>query len=264
MDILGNLRRLEQRLTRSVDGAAQRITQANSREPLEVLHAIVDCVEKRIEPAGRGKYVFPFNRIAIQIAAGSRECRARFDAVFESKPSLADRISKCLRMSGCAVTGLSIEVTYVDTPAGAWIAPDFHVEFDRALAPGAFIADLNLSVVAGVDARNYVFTGSRINIGRFSEVRDDRNRLWRTNHVAVADSAVSRSHAHIECMADSGEYRVYDDRSAYGTSVLRDGHTIPVPPGSRGVRLQTGDTLVLGTIEIAVSIAACLRGRPNR
>jgi hypothetical protein len=260
MDILGNLRRLESRLTRSVDGAAQRITQATSREPLQVLHAIVDCVEKRVEPAGRGKYVFPFNRIAVQIAAGSRESRARFDAVFESKPSLADRISERLRLSGCGVTRLSIDVTYVDTPAGAWIAPDFHVEFDRISAPCTMANDLSLSVGAP-HARNYVFSASRVNIGRYSEVRDVRNRLMKTNHVAIAADAVSRSHARIEWIDEPGEYRVYDDRSTYGTSVLRDGHTIPVPPGSRGIRLQTGDILVLGTVEIAVSLS--LRWTPH-
>jgi predicted component of type VI protein secretion system len=79
--------------------------------------------------------------------------------------------------------------------------------------------------------------------------------------VAIAADAVSRSHARIEWIDEPGEYRVYDDRSAYGTSVLRDGHTIPVPSGSRGIRLQAGDILVLGTVEIAVSLS--LRAPPG-
>jgi hypothetical protein len=253
MNIFGHLRRLESRLANTVDGAAQRVTPPRSREPLEILHAIVECVEKRIEPAGRGKYVFPFNRIGIQIAGGSREQRARFEAVIESEPSLEARITDRLQMSGCRLTGLSIELTYVDKPESAWTDSDFYVEFDRVAVPSLMVPDLKLSV-DGAHARNYVYAASRVNIGRCAEVRDDRNRLIRTNQVAIAVAAISRSHAHIEWIDDPGEYRVYDDRSAYGTSVLRNGHTIPVPSGSRGIRLQTGDTITVGTIEIGVSV----------
>src|SRR5262245_11482727 len=197
MDILGNLRRLESSLIRTVDSAAQKVAQPHSREPLEILHAIVEYVEKRIEPAGRGKYVFPFNRIGIQIAGGSREQRARFEAVFESKPSLEARIGERLRLSGCNLTCLSIELTYVDKPGADWIDSGFHVNFDRSAPPSRAVTDLELRV-AGSHARNYVFAGARINIGRCAEVRDNRNRLTRTNQVAVVDAAVSRSHAHIE------------------------------------------------------------------
>ena len=197
--------------------------------------------------------MFPFNRIGIQIAGGSREQRARFEAVIESEPSLEARITERLQMSGCRLTGLSIELTYVDEPESAWMDSDFYVEFDRLAVPSLTVPDLTLSV-DGVHARNYVYAASRVNIGRCAEVRDYRNRLTRTNQVAIADAAISRSHAHIEWIDDPGEYRVYDDRSAYGTSVLRNGHTIPVPSGSRGIRLQTGDTITVATIEIAVSV----------
>src|SRR5947207_6098223 len=108
MDILRKLRGLESRLARTMDAAAQKMTQAGPRETLEILHAIVGTVEKRIEPAARGKYVFPFNRIRICIAAGSRETRARFEAVLGSEPPLQDRIVQTLQAAGCESTGLSI------------------------------------------------------------------------------------------------------------------------------------------------------------
>jgi FHA domain-containing protein len=253
MDIVGNLRRLESKLAETVDGAAQRVVRPHPRQPLEVLHAIVECVEKRIEPAGRGKYVFPFNRIGIQVASGSHEHEARYEAVFELEPSLEARISERLRMSGCVLPDLSVELTYVNKSESDWTDPDFHVHFARSAAPPRSVTDLELRV-AGSHARNYVFAASRVNIGRCAELRDDRSRLMRTNHLAVAEAAVSRSHAHIEWIDDPGEYRIYDDRSAYGTTVLRDGHMIPVPSGSRGVRLQTGDTIVIGTVEISLSL----------
>ena len=142
MEILRNLRRLESRLTRTVEGATQKVAPAGPPEPLEVLHAIVEAVEKRIEPAGRGKYVFPFNRISIGIAAESRETQSRFEAVLESDPTLQDRISERLRASGCDSTGVTIVTTFVER-----CDSDFHIGFDRV----ANLTDqrLTLTVVRG-------------------------------------------------------------------------------------------------------------------
>src|SRR5262245_11633713 len=197
MDILRNLRHLESRLARTVDKASQKITPAGSREPLEILHAIVENVEKRIEPAGRGKYVFPFNRIRICIAVDSRETQARFEAVFGSEPPLEDRIIGRLHAAGCESTGLSIDTMYVDRSESQWTISDFNIEFDRiaGLAEPRRQTDvanqsLKMTIVQGTTERpTYVFTTSRINLGRCSEVRDNRNRMIRTNHVAFTECA---------------------------------------------------------------------------
>ena len=268
MDILRNLRRLESKLARSVDDAALKVTTARTREPLEILHAIVDSAEKRIEPAGRGKYVFPFNQINICIAVDGREARARFEAVIESEPSLHDRIVERLQAAGCVLNGLSINMAYVDRSEPHWTASEFNVEFDRFAGPpqpnlqsDVVQQSLKLTIVHGAAEKpTYVFTSSRINLGRCAEVRDNRNRLIRTNHVAFDESAgesnlsVSRQHAHIDCTASRGEYRLCDDRSLHGTSVLRNGKTIAVPPGPRGVRLQSEDEISLGEARLHVEI----------
>src|SRR5262249_41383409 len=97
-------------------------------------------------------------------------------------------------------------------------------------------------------------------------VRDNQNRLMRTNHVAFTECAeepnpsVSRRHAHIEAAGSPAEYRLYDDRSAHGTSVQRSGVTIVVPPGPRGIRLQSGDEIALGEARVQVEIetAVCV------
>src|SRR5262245_24710479 len=218
MDILRKLRGLETRVASTVNTAVQKMTPAGPREPLEVLHAIVEAVEKRIEPAGRGKYVFPFNQIRISIAAGSRETRARFEAVFAHDPSLDDRIVQALQSAGCESTGLIVSTTYVERAEPQWTTPDFMIEFDRiAVVPQAAPQDqaahpsLQLTTLHGAAEKPaYVFTTSRINLGRCSDVRDNRNRLIRTNHVAFSESAeepnrsVSRHHAHIEWTADAG------------------------------------------------------------
>jgi pSer/pThr/pTyr-binding forkhead associated (FHA) protein len=85
------------------------------------------------------------------------------------------------------------------------------------------------------------------------EVIDAAGRLTRKNDVAFRDDAqapnpsVSRAHAHIEFDPEKGAFRLFDDRSAHGTTVLRDGSVIPVPQGpSKGVALRQGDEIVLG------------------
>jgi len=116
-------------------------------------------------------------------------------------------------------------------------------------------------VLAGTaEAEVYAFTLARIDLGRCAHLRDSLNRLIRTNQVAFADGStganesVSRRHAHIVYDGGDGEYRVFDDRSAHGTCVLRNSTSIAVPSGSRGIRLQSGDEIVLGEARVRVKI----------
>jgi pSer/pThr/pTyr-binding forkhead associated (FHA) protein len=115
-------------------------------------------------------------------------------------------------------------------------------------------------VSGSASQRVYAFTGGRIDIGRRAEVLDQRQRLIRTNQVAFAEDgpdenrSVSRRHAHIAYLDDEGAYRIWDDRSAHGTSLVRNGRTIKVPAGARGTRLSPGDEIVLGHARLKVAI----------
>ncbi|MGH9147063.1 MAG: FHA domain-containing protein [Vicinamibacterales bacterium] len=267
MDILDKARKLESTLARTLDRAAQQWAGSARREPLEVVHAIVEAVGERLEPAGRGTHVFPFNKVTLSVVAGSRETRARFAAVFEAEPTLQERITTRLHDAGCAPADLRVQTRYVSRREAHWSRPDFHIEFARvpqtelpsqARGPAQ---ELRLTVIHGLAEKpNYSLSLPRINLGRCTELRDSRNRLIRTNHVAFADStndpngSVSRRHAHIDYVTDTSHYRVCDDRSAQGTSVLRNGKTIVVPAGSRGIRLESGDELVLGEARVRIRI----------
>jgi len=129
----------------------------------------------------------------------------------------------------------------------------------------AVVHEITLTAITGsAEKPEYALTLDRINLGRCAEVRDRRNRLLRTNHVAFSDDAgpinetVSRAHAHIDCAKD-GECRLFDDRSGHGTSIVRTGKTINVPSGARGVRLQSGDEIALGEARLRLKIASpCL------
>jgi hypothetical protein len=268
MDIFSKARKVESKLARTLDRAVQQWTKSGPLEPLETLHAVVDAVEARLEPVGRGRYVFPFNKVKVSIAAGSRDVRARFAAVLEGDGQLQERITNRLRDAGCDPAPLQVGVSYATRPGADWSRPDFHVEFDRVTAaepPAAqdtSVSGLRITVTHGAAEKpTYIFSIPRINIGRCAEVRDSHNRLIRTNHVAFTDAdratndTVSRRHAHIDDSDGSGEYRITDDGSAHGTSILRNGKTIGVPSGSRGIRLQSGDDIVLGEARIRVKIS---------
>ena len=268
MDILSKARKVESKLARVMDRAFQQWTKSGPLEPLETLHGIVEAVEARLEPAGRGKHVFPYNKIKVSIAAGPRDVRARFAAVLEGDRQMQERIANRLREAGCDPAGLQVGVSYVARPRAEWSRPEFHVEFDRVTvaespsAPAASAVDLRITVTNGsADKPVYTFSIPRINIGRCAEVRDSRNRLIRTNHLAFTDGdgtandTVSRRHAHIDYADKSADYRISDDGSAQGTSLLRNGKTIGVPSGSRGIRLQSGDEIVLGEARVRVKIS---------
>jgi pSer/pThr/pTyr-binding forkhead associated (FHA) protein len=265
MDILRKARSLESKIASGFDRAAREFVQSGTREPIEIVHSIVEAVEKEVQSSGRGKRVFPFNRITLMVLAPSRDARARFEAVAADEPPLRQRIVDRLGSAGCRVPGLVVDITYVTRAPKGWENPEFHIEFERDTK--AIVADVGgelsparveLTVLRGVaEQRTYSFVARRIDLGRRTEVRDSRNRLLRTNHVAFvegtgANESVSRQHAHIMYESSTGDYRLYDDGSGHGTGIARNDRTLPVPRGSRGVRLQSGDEIVLGEARVRI------------
>lgn len=267
VDIIEGARRLESRIARALHRATADAVASAEREPLEIAHAIVDAVERQVQSGSRGTRIFPFNRVAVSVRAPSRDGRARLEALFAAAPSLQDRISDRLRSAGCDPRDLQVELAYVTRAAAGWTNPLFHVAFDRVVVTPAVpapvdraAARLEVTVLRGVaERRTYSFAASRIDVGRGAEVRDHRHRLLRTNHVvfvegpAAMNQAVSRCHAHI-AVDPSGNHRLHDDRSEHGTGIVRGGRTIPVPAGSRGVRLRSGDEIVMGDARVRIRI----------
>ena len=131
MDILAKARKLESHLARTVDRAAQQWSKSGPRGPLEVVHGILDAVDERIEPAGRGTQVFPFNKVKATIVAVSPDARARFAGVLDGSPTLQERIEGKLRDAGCDVPSLQVRVVYVAQADPGWTSPEFHVDFSR-------------------------------------------------------------------------------------------------------------------------------------
>jgi hypothetical protein len=266
MNVLGKARRLESAIAARLDQVAKGLVRSRTREPLEIVLAILDAVEQRIEPTGRGTRVFPFDRIEVSVVAPSREARGRLEAVFAGETPLQTRILDRLQSAGCAPADIVVELQYVDAADTNWNAAEFDLQFARVAAPrveGVAVdsqpAPIEIRAVVGVMERwAYSLAAPRIDVGRGAEVRDERNRLIRTNHVVFTEGAggvnetVSRTHAHITYEAQTGRFRLHDDGSEHGTGIIRGGKTISVLRGTRGVRLQPDDDVVLGEARVRI------------
>jgi len=266
MDVLGKVRRLESTIAAKLDGAAKGFVRSRAREPLEIVLAILEAVEQRIVPTGRGSRVFPFNRLELSVLAPSREARGRLEAVFAADTPLRTKILNRIQSAGCPPADVVVEIQYCDSAEPTWSAPEFDLQFARVAEPEVDGRELepqpgqiDIRVLHGVMERwAYSFSTPRIDVGRGAEVRDDRNRLIRTNHVVFTEGAgdvnqtVSRKHAHIAYEPLTGHFRLHDDGSEHGTEIVRAGRTIPVLRGNRGVRLQSDDEVVLGEARVRI------------
>jgi hypothetical protein len=269
MTLLQKARELESKLTSTLDRTVGGFVRSGAREPIEIVHAIVETAGQEIQSSGRGRRVFPFNAIAVTLLAPSRDVRARFQAVFGDGPSLRDRIAAHLRAAGCpvAASDLDVSITYEPRARKTWRSPEFDIEFARvekaeppAPTPDPAPPRIEITVLAGTaERRTYALPASaRIDLGRCAEVRDSQNRLLRTNHVAFVEGpagvnqTISRRHAHISYDARAGSFRLHDDGSAHGTGIVRQGRTLPVPRGTRGVRIEPGDEIALGEARLKV------------
>jgi hypothetical protein len=268
MDLFTTARRLETRIARKLDEAARRVGGTTERSPLEIVHAITDAIEREIVPVGRGRRVFPYNAVTVLLAAATPAERARYEVLFDAAPTLRDRLRERIRLCGAEASDVEVVVNYAAQPEPSWHAPDYHIELSRVTRAVEIVApqegmrpSVELTVTRGVASDAvYSLALARVDVGRGVEVRDASGRLLRTNHVAFTEGgdditrSVSRRHAHLAC-DPAGAYRIHDDGSAQGTSVLRDGASIPVRSGSRGVRLRNGDEIVLGEARVRVALA---------
>jgi hypothetical protein len=268
VDILSKVRNIESTIASRFDTAAKKFAKSGPREPLEIVHAIVDAVSREIQSSGRGTYTFPFNSIQVLVLAPSREVRDRLHAVLDGDSGVRRRIDDKLRSTGCRASEVAVTINYAARAQPNWRDAEFHIKFANVdvpqpageVAPKA-APRLELSVFRGTAARRtFVFAAERIDLGRCAEVKDSAGRLIRTNDIAFVEGAaevnqsVSRQHAHIARQPGSTEFRLYDDGSVRGTHIVRNGKTVPVLRGSRGVRLQSGDEIGLGDARLRIRI----------
>jgi hypothetical protein len=241
--------------------------QGQKRELVEVHRAILDEVAGRIETLPRGRRAFAYPHLAVSILLPDPSRRRSYEVAFVEAGALAADIQSRLEDEGIPLPEhFRVDVFLVEELPPDIASRGFDVSYESSEPPRpapAGIPSVWLKVVHGRAERDeYTFQKSRINLGRLADVVDAHQRFIRRNDVAFVESSaapnasVSRTHAHLEFDAGSQHFRIYDDRSAQGTTVLRDGLPISVPRGlSKGVQLRNGDEIVLGQARIAFEVA---------
>jgi hypothetical protein len=261
MSLLKETEKLEEKVRQLIEGL---FGKEAAREPLEIRRAILREIEGKIEPVSRNQKAFPFNRLRVHLFASDPHRRAIFKAAFVEDHKLEKDIIELVRRSGAhSSPDLSIHV-HVEKRVGRRAegeTQDFRVDY-QSEAPKAqpklegtkVLPQVQLTILRGhTTKKNYRFAKSRINLGRLSEVLDDHHRVVRRNDLIFQeggddiDQTVSREHAHVKLDETTGELRLYDDGSAYGTRIFRDGQTIEVQASNRrGAKLHPGDEIFLG------------------
>ena len=262
MDLLRKARDLEARSPARSIGRVGDFVQSGAREPLEIVHAIVEARLAQMQSSGRGRRVFPFNALAVTVLAASRDARARFEAVVRRRPAPArpHRPRACAppaaRSTHLDVIDRVRDSRGAEALAEPGIPPRIPARSGGAAGAGAGPGDQPVRDRAdgahGAAAAAHLLrsrAATRIDLGRCAEVRDSQHRLIRTNHIAFIErrddvnQTVSRRHAHISYEeSPHQQFRLHDDGSEHGTGIVRDGRTVPVPRGSRGVRLDSRAT----------------------
>jgi FHA domain len=227
---------------------------AQSGELLLTHRAILEEIETQVQTISRGKRVFPFGVVTVTLTAADEARRGVVHAAFADGGRLERDIRQLLEGAGCElVEGFRVDI---ETAEGGDTA--FDIRYAMAAPQARRVAGaVKLVVVKGkADQEEYPLRKARTNIGRMAELTDADERVVRRNDVVFEEgvdplnASVSRKHAHIR--EESGEFRICDDDSEFGTRVFRDGRVVEVPKGNRrGEKLRPGDEIYLGR--------ACLR-----
>ena len=226
------------------------------RELVEVQRMILDRVDDRVQQLPRARRVFPYNDVAVRIPVPNAQVHAAYETVFVADNALREEIADHLRREDVEFPGdLAVEVTLVETAELTEPSLVFRKR-EAAVAAGAGAAPVLPRVRFVLPSGSPVEVAkARIHVGRSSEVLDDRRRLVRRNDVVVEHDTVSRAHAHVEWTGT--EFRLFDDGSSYGTSVIHEGRLVEVPrAGGRGQRLDGGDEIYFGQSRVRFEVAA--------
>jgi hypothetical protein len=243
-------RRIDEKLRKLF---ASQDVPGQGKELVEIQRLILDRIEQRVQQLPRARRVFPYSEVIVRIPVPDPERRVAFETVFVADDALREEIVESLRRDRVEFpAGLRVAVSLVETAdlSEPSIVCQSVEKAGPAAAPVSAPRTVRLTAQGGAAQES---ARMRIQIGRQPEVLDDRRRLVRRNDMTFDHDTVSRAHAHIEYA--SGEHRLFDDGSSYGTSVIHEGRLMEVPrSGGRGIRLHSGDEIYFGQARVRFEI----------
>jgi hypothetical protein len=233
--------------------------------PLELFHAALDDLERRGQPAGRGRRIFPYDRIAVRIVQAKAD-RVAIEAVFDQLvPRLRERLEELrCEQPDVIVATVTVSEPSADDPDRRVLTVECSGNPDvQPASPQDGYPRLTITVLKGQCRESeFVFEEPFIAIGRTDDPTDAYGQV-RHNHVAFLEErdgiteTVGRAHARIQYDRASGSYYVFHEAGSNPTSILRRGTTIRVAPRDpRGIRLQSGDQLQLGRAVLQVTVGS--------
>jgi hypothetical protein len=241
---------------RTIDEKLRGLFQGQKREVIEIQRAILDDIADRAQSLPRARRVLASNDIAIRIPAPEEDRRTAFRLVFIEGNALEQEIKTHLRREEIEFPAdLRVAVELLEEAVPDFADKGFHIVFgtrEREPASKPEVKTVRFTLPAGTAIE---VSGRRTHIGRTPDVLDDRRRLVRRNDLAIDDQTVSRAHAHIEQDAGTGDFRLFDDGSSYGTSVLHGGRLVEVPKGgARGQKIESGDEIYFGQTRVRFDV----------
>jgi hypothetical protein len=220
--------------------------------PSELLAAIAADVSRHVTVGADGP-VFPFNRIAVTLAAVTAERESELRGALSAETVRLAIVSDLSRHVAVP-PDLRIDVRTALTPAGA---EPFTVTLRTAAVkrpPVTAPAPSMARLVSADGSARFTLGEGLFNIGRVSEIHGRDGRMVRRNQIVLgtdpAGGTVSRMHARIQGVrgGDSLTFTLFDDGSQRGSTVVRAGVPHTVVGGAVGVRLRDGDELYFGKV----------------
>ena len=245
-------------------GGARSDELKEPAELAEIRLAVLDQVREKSYRSG-GRKVFPYDLLRVHLR-GLEESRREVFAGSFFRRYLEQEIAGALRNAGCRYPeNLRVEV---DASAGLpqrgekWLT----VEAAAQEHPAGEARLPRLVVREGrANVESVPVSKARINIGRVVDVYRDKG-LFRRNDLAFPEEnainrTVSREHAHIRYDRATGECRIFNDRwhargqaGECGIWIVRDGMSQEVHRDSRGVKLEPGDEIHLGSAVVEFEV----------
>ncbi len=225
---------------------------------LELRQQILENVEDNIE-FDRGGASFPYDGIRITLPLAEENQREVLNRAFMEERPIRNDIIALLGTHQCRMASEPVVVVqFMGDDQMAGTSP-FRIDFSRrpreaGQTPAARPQPTAMLTVLKGAADPMVFNVSkkRTRIGRVKELFDLEGAIARRNDLTFADNddevnaTVGRAHATIVFDGGTHDFRLVDETSRFGTRIFRDGRTINVLPGGRGITLRDGDEIYFG------------------